>query len=205
MSASTLPSYGRDEDLPAPRPDPGGLSGLQVLGAVSAGYALLGACGNAASFTAVAFGPALLGVGGVRPPAPPIELRWFLALSAIFGFALSIMLLIAGFATMARQQRGALMLGLWSVCAIVVHAVFLAWEFTLLDDMTLYHAQVAEAQRHALAAGGVTPRPFGDYESLFTLSDRLGRHLRSIPFIYPAIVGVLLLLPPSRRRIASWN
>jgi len=200
-----LPSYGSDEDLPKVRDHGDRVSGLQLLGAFSAAYGFLALCGSIASFTHAAFGPILLGTGGVRPPEPPLELRWYLTLISIFAFALAVMLMIGGFGTVRRMRRGALLLGLWSVCAIFVHAVFLAWEITLWDEMKEYGLRLVEAQRHALDSGGLTPRPLGDLEFAFVMSERISQLLRSLPFVYPVILGLLLLLPPSRRRIASWK
>lgn len=192
--------------LEAPRsgaPAGGGL--LAVVAGVSALYALVSMCGGITSFTTAAFGPILLGLGGERPPAPPLELRWHHALEAIFTFALAVMLLCAALGTLRRQRRAALMLGLWSVSAIFTHAIFLAWWFTIADEHDAYLELLAAAQQHALENRGPTPRPFGEYEGVFRAAQEISTALRAIPFAYPALVGVSLLVPDSRRRIASWT
>ncbi len=183
----------------------GRLSGLQLLGAASAVYGLAALLGSLALFTHTAFGPILLGPGGARPPAPPLELRWHVALLSIMNFALSVLLLVASFGTVRRMRRAALMLGLWSVSAIFVHAISLAWSFTLGDDAEAYQRRLVAAEMHAVATGHGTPEPLGEYEEIYDACDRIGRAMHTVAFAYPAFVGLMLLLPPSRRRIASWN
>lgn len=178
---------------------------LTVVAALSALYALLSMCGGIACFSHAAFGPLILGVGGERPPEPPLELRWHQSLEAIFTFALSVMLLIASMGTLRRQRRAALMLGLWTVSAIVAHAIFLAWWFTIADAERVYRGQLEAAQRHALADNDLTPLPFGELDDAFRFTHGAGNLIQGISLAYPAFVGLVLLLPDSRRRITSWN
>lgn len=185
-------------------PSPRGSGLLLIVSVASIAYALISMCGGITSFTLAAFGPVLLGAGGERPPAPPLELRWHAALEAIFCFALSVMLLIAGFGTARRMRRAALMLALWSISSIFVHAVFMSWWLTLADEDRAYRDLRAAAEMHAIQEGPA-PIPFGEFQRPFEWTHDSAKALRTIPFAYPALVGLVLLLPASRRRIASWN
>lgn len=175
-----------------------------ALGVISLLYSLVGMCGGMTAFTASAFSPIIASEGGERPPIAPIELRWHSALEAIFVFALAVLLCCASTLLVRERRQGALMIGLWAGASLFVHAIFLAWAFTLVDERRAYAALVDAWRQRAMDAGFADARPFGSYTEVIDATIEGAKWVFAIPFIYPALVGVFLVTPPVRRQIAGW-
>lgn len=176
-----------------------------VVGGLSVVYALLAILHGAAQFAGAAFGPIIPGVGGDRPPIAPLELRWHAALEAIFCFALGVMLLCAASLLLRRRFQGALMLGLWAASSIAVHIIFVAWSLTLEPQRERYQATAEEWRQQASEYGLSDAQPFARYEVVMKWTKRATSSAMTIPFIYPACVGLVLLTPSVRREIRDWN
>jgi len=182
-----------------------GSSWPSLVGAVSILYALLVIFHSMARFTDAAFGPVMPGVGGDRPPIPPVELRWQIALEAIFAFSLGVLLMCAAFGLLRRQRQSVRMLGLWSIASIFVQIIFLVWAMTLADERQAYH-EMADAWRlHAAQNRIGMAQPFGRYSLFLEWLSHATRLMFAVPFIYPIFVGLFVLQPFVRRETKEWN
>lgn len=176
-----------------------------ILGATSVAYGLIVILHSIARFAFAAFGPIIPGVGGDRIPVPPVELRWEIALEAVFLASLGVLLLCAASALLQRRRHGVLLLGFWSLASIAVSLVFLAWAATLADEREAYHrlAELWRAQAERSRLGNA--QPFGRYEVFLDWIEHMTNAVMAIPFIYPAVVGLIVLLPGVRRATSEWK
>lgn len=176
-----------------------------VVGGISFAYGLLVVLHSIARFTLAAFGPVIPGVGGDRPPIPPIELRWHIALEAVFTFALGVLLLIAASSVIRRLRQGVLMLGFWAISAITVQVIFLTWGMTIEEERSAWRIMAQQWRDHASVNGLGTAQPFGRYEDFIDWMSDFTRVALALPFIYPLLMGFVVLLPSVRRESSRWK
>lgn len=178
-----------------------------VIGVLCLIYAAIGFLANACNGLWPWMQGPILSMAGLKDVAFPSGLGFISMASGVVGFALAIVLLVAGLGVLRRRAKGFRLLRIWVIIKIVETVIGLGLGFMVIDAQVEYQTSIQDATRELLLERGgdasAVPEQSADDIQRSTLMSII--IVGPLAFVFPVVIGLCATKKSWREDVDGWE